>query len=268
MQQGWRQIVLRSPVGLTVAAVAACSVALSVAALYALTAAFDLGFDDDFPMYVGLAVAIPLLVSVPVSWFIVQLLGEVEAARQHAQRLAWQDELTGLYNRRRFCELAQRELGLARRRGRTLVAVLIDLDDFKQINDHHGHASGDQLLAATARAIAQALRSTDLAARWGGEEFALLLPDSGSGDGIEVVERVLHAVRGIRVEAADGRGFGCTASIGIASLDARTERIELLIERADRAMYRAKRDGKDRVVRSDEREEASPSKAVDTALEA
>jgi hypothetical protein len=86
MHQGWRQIVLRSPVGLTVAA---CSVALSVAALIALTAIFGLGFDGAFPLYIGIAVVIPLLVSVPVSWFIVRLLREVEEARQSAQRLAW-----------------------------------------------------------------------------------------------------------------------------------------------------------------------------------
>lgn len=250
------------------AAVAACNVALSVAGLFALTAAFDLGFDDDFPLYVGLAFVIQLLVSVPVGWFIVQLLGEVKAARQHAQRLAWQDGLAGLYNRRRFSELAQRELGLALRRGCTLVAVLIDLDDIKQINDRHGHAFGDRLLAATARAIAEALRSTDLAARRGGEEFALLLADSGSGDGIEVVERVLHAVRGLRAESADGSSFGCTASIGIASLAAQNERFELLIERADRAMYRAKRDGKDRGVRADECADSLSAKTLDAVLEA
>jgi diguanylate cyclase (GGDEF)-like protein len=264
MQQHWRQLVLRSPVGLTVAAVAGCSVLLSVASLYALTAALDLGFDGDFPMYLGIATIIPLLVSIPVSWFIVRLLGEVEAARQQAQLLAWQDDLTGLYNRRRFCELAQRELVLARRHGRTLVAVLLDLDDFKLINDRHGHAFGDRLLAAAARSIGQALRGTDLAARWGGEEFALLLPDGGSGDGSEVVERVLQAMRSLRVEAADGSSFGCTASIGIAALDAQTECFELLIERADRAMYRAKRAGKNRVARADERADAVPAQAIET----
>jgi two-component system, cell cycle response regulator len=268
MQQSWRQIVLRSPVGLTVAAVAACSVTLSVGALFALTAAFHLGFDGDFPMYVGIAVAIPLMVSVPVSWFIVRLLREVEAAREQAQRQAWQDDLTGLYNRRRFAELAQRELELARRNGRTPMAVVMDLDDFKLINDRHGHAFGDRLLAAAAQAIGQALRGTDLAARWGGEEFALLLPHSGTSEGIEVVDRVLLALRALRIEAADGRSVGCTASIGVAAPLAHSECFERLIERADRAMYRAKLDGKNRVVRADARDSAPAplaSEALSTA---
>lgn len=268
MQQSWRQIVLRSPVGLTVAAVAACSVALSVASLFALTTAFDLGFGGDFPLYVGIAVAIPLMVSVPVSWFIVRLLREVEAARQQAQRQAWQDELTGLYNRRRFTELAQRELELARRSGRWPVAVVMDLDDFKLINDRHGHAFGDQLLAATAQAIGQALRGTDLAARWGGEEFALLLPASSTGEGIEVVERVLQSLRALRVQAADGRRIGCTASIGVAVPLAHAEGFERLIERADRAMYRAKLDGKNRVVRAGLPDSAPAARLSDTLTEA
>lgn len=258
MQQTWRQIVLRSPVALSVAAVAACSLALSVAALFALTAAFGLGFDGDFPVYLGMSVVIPLLVSVPVSWFIVRLLREVEQARQCAQRLAWQDELTGLYNRRRFAELAQRELDLARRSGRSLVAVLMDLDDFKQINDRHGHAIGDRLLVAVAEATGRALRSTDLAARWGGEEFAMVLPDTATDEALAVVQRLLQAVRELRVVTTEGRSYGCTASIGMATAGADTERFEMLIEGADRAMYRAKVAGKNRIARADGGDTACP----------
>lgn len=252
---------MRSPVGLTVAAVAGCSVTLSVLALLALTAAFQLGFGGDFPMYLGMAAAIPVLVSVPVSGFIVHLLREVEQARQCAQRLAWQDELTGLYNRRRFAELAQRELDLARRSGQSLVAVLMDLDDFKQINDQHGHAAGDRLLAAVAQATGNTLRSTDLAARWGGEEFALVLPGTAAGEGLDVVERLLRAVRELRVVTAEGHSFGCTASIGVATPSADTEHFEMLIERADRAMYRAKLEGKNRIAHADAGAVSSPAAA-------
>jgi diguanylate cyclase (GGDEF)-like protein len=251
MQRDWRQIVVRSPLALTVTAVAAASVMLSVAALFALTAALGLGFDGDFPIYVGLAVIIPLLVSVPVSWFIVRLLREVDEARQAAQKLAWQDELTGLFNRRRFTELAQRELDLARRSGRTVMAVLMDLDDFKLINDRHGHAVGDRMLSAVARATGATLRSTDLAARWGGEEFAIVLPGTPVADGFEVLERLLQAVRSLRVLTADGVSMHCTASIGVAMSGADIDRFESLIDRADQAMYRAKMAGKNRVVLAD-----------------
>jgi diguanylate cyclase (GGDEF)-like protein len=247
MQQSWRQIVLRSPPALVVAAVAACSVGLSVAALFALTAGLRLGFGGDFPAYVAIAVVIPLLVSVPVSGVIVHLLHEVEDARQAAQRLAWQDELTGLNNRRRFIELAQREVDLARRNGQPVVAVLMDLDDFKLVNDGHGHAVGDRMLVAVADAVAAALRSTDLAGRWGGEEFALVLPGTDIDDGLLVMERVLQMVRALRVTGAEQLPIGCTASIGLAVLRPDMVRVEALIDQADRAMYAAKTAGKNRV---------------------
>jgi len=253
---------LRSPVGVPVAAVASCSVALSVAALLAATAAFDLGFGGDFAIYLGIATVIPLLVSVPVSWFIVRLLREVDDARQQVQRLAWQDELTGLYNRRRFTELAQRELDLSRRAGHSVIAVMLDLDDFKLINDRHGHGVGDRLLVAVARAIEATLRSTDLAARWGGEEFALLLPATSVEQGLEVLQRLLRVVRELRVHSAEGLSLGITASIGVALPSGDSPRFEQLIERADRAMYRAKLAGKNCVMRCDDTTAAAPAPAL------
>lgn len=245
MDAGWRRIVVTSPVALTVAAVAACSVGLSVAALFGLTAALGLPHTPAFPLYVAIAVVIPLLVSVPVSWVIVRLLREVETARREAERLAWYDELTGLSNRRRLCDLAQRELDIAQRTGEPLVAALLDLDDFKRNNDRHGHAAGDRLLHATAQRIMGSLRSTDLAARWGGEEFALVLPRTRLEDGVKAVERILAELRAVRLGDAD-HGFGCTASIGVAVAAGGAERFERLIDRADQAMYRAKLAGKDR----------------------
>ncbi|QTN25348.1 GGDEF domain-containing protein [Rhizobacter sp. AJA081-3] len=245
MDAGWRRIVVGSPVALTVAVVAACSVGLSVAALFGLTAALRLPQTAAFPHYVAIAVVIPLVVSVPVSWVIVRLLREVEAARRQAERLAWFDDLTGLSNRRRLCELAQRELDMAQRTGEPLVAALLDLDDFKRVNDRHGHAAGDRLLRATAQRIQAALRSTDLAARWGGEEFAVVLPRTRREDGVKVVERILGELRGLQLGESEDP-FGCTASIGVAMSAGGSERFERLIDRADQAMYRAKLAGKDR----------------------
>ena len=245
MDAGWRRIVVGSPVALTVAVVAACSVGLSVAALFGLTAALRLPQTPAFPLYVVIAVVIPLVVSVPVSWVIVRLLREVEAARLQAERLAWYDDLTGLSNRRRLCELAQRELDMAQRTGEPLVAALLDLDDFKRVNDRHGHAAGDRLLRATAQRIQAALRSTDLAARWGGEEFAVVLPRTRREDGVKVVERILAELRGLKLGEYEVP-IGCTASIGVAMSAGGAERFERLIDRADQAMYRAKLAGKDR----------------------
>lgn len=167
----WRSAILRSPVGLTVLGVAACSVALSVAGFFALSRALELPRTQHFSYYLAIAIVIPVFVSVPISWVIVRLLREVDVARRLAERLASNDALTGLLNRRRFAELSRRELGLALRTGTPLTALLIDLYDFKRVNDRLGHAEGDRLLEATARRILGALRSTDLASRWGGEEL-------------------------------------------------------------------------------------------------
>ena len=171
-----RRFVLGRPTWLPVLALVACSVGLSVSALAALTWVLGLGFGGDFGLYLGIAVLIPLLVALPVGSLLLRLLHETDAGRRAALALAWNDGLTGLLTRRRFLELAQRELNLARRTGHPLCVALMDLDDFKRVNDRHGHAVGDAVLQAVSSAAASVLRSTDLAARWGGEEFALLLP--------------------------------------------------------------------------------------------
>jgi len=247
---GWRAVVLRSPVALTVCVVAACSVTMSVLGFFALSRLLNLSRTADFPFYLTIAIVIPVCVSVPISWVIVRLLREVDDARRLAEHLASNDELTGLLNRRRFIDLAQRELGLALRSGAPVAALLLDLDDFKRVNDRHGHAEGDRLLRATARRIATVLRGTDLAARWGGEEFALLLPGSGLDDAVAVAQRILASLRELGAGEGDGRQT-CTASISVAAFAGGDESFDRLVERADRAMYAAKLAGKARVERAE-----------------
>jgi diguanylate cyclase (GGDEF)-like protein len=162
--------------------------------------------------------------------------------------VAWRDPLTGLLNRRRFVELAQRELDVARRARMPLSIALLDIDDFKQVNDKYGHAVGDAALQAVALAFGASLRSTDLAARWGGEEFALVLPATGQADAAEVLQRALTAIRNLRLAVSGGHVISCTASAGLAQSLEGTTRCEDIVARADVAMYRAKVAGKDRVV--------------------
>lgn len=248
MQQALRQLMLSLPLAVTVAGVTLASVGLSVGALFLLTELLSLGYTEDFKLYLGVSVVIPIIVAAPVSGLVVHLLREVERARQLAQDLAWRDELTGLHNRRRFAELAQRELTLASRHGLPLAAVLLDLDDFKRVNDVHGHAVGDRLLAEVARVATQALRSTDLVARWGGEEFALILPGADACEAQRVLQRLSQAVRQLRVPLGAQAELRCTASMGLAVLGSGDHDFQRLIDRADQAMYRAKSGGKDRVV--------------------
>lgn len=162
-----------------------------------------------------------------------------------AEEQASTDPLTGLPNRRYFEEVCG--LFTRRRRAGDAVGILmIDIDRFKALNDRHGHAIGDEVLRAVARAIVSAVREDDVPARYGGEEFVVLLRNPAPGVSIEVGERVRAAVRGL-----DLSGIGVPAvsvSVGVAVASSEDERIADLIEGADRALYRAKRAGRDRVV--------------------
>ena len=166
-------------------------------------------------------------------------------SHRDAEARAATDALTGLPNRRYFDEfvglLAQR-----RRAGDAVGILMVDIDRFKALNDRHGHATGDAVLRLVGRAIVGAVREDDVPARFGGEEFVVLLRNPGPGVPVEVGERIRAAVRGL-----DLRRLGVqrvSVSIGVAVAAGPEEPIEDLVETADRALYRAKRAGRDRVV--------------------
>jgi diguanylate cyclase (GGDEF)-like protein len=162
-----------------------------------------------------------------------------------AEAQASTDALTGLPNRRYFEEfvslLAQR-----RRAGDAVGILMVDIDKFKVLNDTHGHATGDDVLRAVAGAIVAAVREDDVPARFGGEEFVVLLRNPDPGVAVEVGERIRAAVSGLDLRRLGVRGV--SVSVGVAVADGPDEPIEELIETADRALYRAKRAGRDRVV--------------------
>ncbi len=163
------------------------------------------------------------------------------------QELSTRDALTRLINRRRFLELAELEVARAHRYGRPLAVAMIDLDRFKHINDRHGHASGDRVLAAFARTCERALRQHDVVARYGGEEFAVILPETTLPGAEAVVERLRLAAAAERLRGG-GRAIRYTVSIGLTAVRRRNEGIAALLRRADAALYRAKRAGRDRVL--------------------
>ena len=173
----------------------------------------------------------------------------VENARQHAivQREAATDPLTGLANRRRFTEQLAAE---ARRRGRSgdpVSLIVADLDDFKGVNDRHGHETGDAVLQAFASVLMQTVRETDLAARLGGEEFAVLLPATDSDGASVLAGRLRSRLASLEVPSSAGGHVTVTASFGYASSPP-VERVEDLLAAADSGLYRAKHEGKNRVV--------------------
>ena len=152
------------------------------------------------------------------------------------------DPLTGVLNRRGFAAAYRRELALTKRHGKPMTLLSIDLDHFKAINDQHGHAVGDQVLVHAARTTVSALREIDHVARFGGEEFIVLL----SGATAEQAKPMAQRVRALLFETRGGDLPHYTVSIGIASQQAPDESLEALMARADAALYRAKAAGRDR----------------------
>ncbi|MGB2875530.1 MAG: GGDEF domain-containing protein [Gaiellaceae bacterium] len=173
----------------------------------------------------------------------------IENARRfrEARQLADLDALTGLHNRRYFHETLAREVSRAHRYGRQLALIVFDLDDFKAINDRIGHLAGDAVLAETAERVRDVVRSADIACRVGGDEFAVILPESSTADADQLYHRLLGAVSSRPVGQA-GRLF---VSAGIASLR-EDDDPTAFFERTDEALYRAKERGKGQVVSAGE----------------
>ena len=166
------------------------------------------------------------------------------------ERLAATDAMTGLANRRQFFTLAAAEWSRAERYQRPLALLMMDIDLFKAVNDTHGHAAGDEVIKAVAGALASHKRSSDIAARMGGEEFALLLPEATAEAAVAAGERLRKLIAGT-VIVADGKSIPVTISIGASACTADTRTIEDLLNEADIALYAAKHGGRNRVCRYD-----------------
>lgn len=169
---------------------------------------------------------------------------ELEEALATISQLARQDPLTGLLNRRAFLDLADHEQTRARRSGAPLAVAMADIDNFKPINDEHGHAVGDQILKEVAARLREHVREEDVICRWGGEEFLCLLPETDLEAGRRVVDRMRRDLTGKPVETGAGT-FSIKLTIGMAPVE---ENLDSAIEAADRAMYEGKRAGRNRVV--------------------
>lgn len=172
----------------------------------------------------------------------------VENARLY--ELAITDSITGLYVRRYFDERLHQESSRAARYNTELSVLVLDLDRFKEINDTYGHTVGDEVLHAVAQAILRGTRDSDIAARWGGDEFAVLLPETGADAAERTADRIREAVAATRLPID---ALGCTTmtvSIGVASYPLEVTDVEELVKLADKALYEAKRRGRNRVVRA------------------
>jgi diguanylate cyclase (GGDEF)-like protein len=157
--------------------------------------------------------------------------------------------LTGICNRRYFLELGERLLKQGARSKRPASLIMLDLDHFKAVNDQYGHAAGDAVIRESARLMIREVRETDLVARIGGEEFAILLPETGQETGSNVAERVRKGIEALAIPF-EGRPhpLRITASLGLALADIGTDSLDSLLSKADQALYQAKEAGRNRVV--------------------
>jgi diguanylate cyclase (GGDEF)-like protein len=167
---------------------------------------------------------------------------------EELERLATTDPLTGVFNRRYWMKRAEIEIASAQRQRTSLSMVMLDIDNFKHINDRYGHPTGDLVLVKLCEAVQGVLRLGDTFARIGGEEFVLLLPQTGEVLAIQVAERIRTLVSSIAVCAIDKSQFGVTASFGVASLSNTFNDLESLISNCDAALYHAKDAGRNCVV--------------------
>jgi diguanylate cyclase (GGDEF)-like protein len=185
-------------------------------------------------------------------WLAAQASIALENAQLHSQfeRQAVTDGLTELANRRQFEEALEGEIGRIDRFGGTVSLIVVDIDDFKKVNDHYGHQAGDVVLRAVADVIHANVRAIDLPARYGGEEFTVLLPQTEIDGAEQVAERLRHELAARPVEMPSGELFAVTASFGVASYPS-APTASALFAAADEALYRAKWTGKNRVAVSD-----------------
>lgn len=170
----------------------------------------------------------------------------VTSANRKLRRMAITDSLTGLFNRRHMTHLVERELARFQRNGHPVAFIVLDIDHFKSINDEHGHETGDHVLEDVASIIKAQLRTQDLVARWGGEEFLAVLPDTNLQNAQVSAERVREALLTQDWLAPNGKRIDITISAGVSEFR-RDDDLNSAINRADRALYRSKDGGRNRV---------------------
>ena len=241
--------------GLTVAEV----IGIGVYALLAFASAIGVSsrFNANASGYLDIAYALMVLIvlsgcialNLRIQRIRAKLQQQREALAQALEvnrELATRDELTGLINRRAMLDLMALEHSRSLRSGRPLLLAQLDIDHFKPINDQHGHAAGDRALQAFAGTVRASLRDTDVLARWGGEEFVLMLTDTSADQARGLLERIRQAVQALEIAHSAG-SLQLTVSIGLAQ-HLPGDTVEHTLERADQALYRAKALGRNRVV--------------------
>ncbi len=168
--------------------------------------------------------------------------------KDHYQKLSIFDDLTGIYNHRYFHGSLEEAIKTAKIHGHPLSLLMMDLDDFKEYNDRHGHLAGDEVLKSLGSLLSRCTREGDIVARYGGEEFSMILPDADKKSALLVAERLLSELECVdSFKSSRLQGEQLTISIGVATFPGDAQTKEALLKKADEALYNAKRAGKNRV---------------------
>lgn len=183
-----------------------------------------------------------------VAYLVALLSADLQSTTRRFRQLSEVDELTGLFNLRAFQAALDREATRSIRYGHAFSIMMVDADNLKQVNDRYGHPAGDRLLQLVAGAIVGCLRVSDVLARYGGDEFIVLLPETDRERATVVAERIRAAIHGTVLSTADGE-LAITVSIGLASYPEDAGEVAEVLERADKAMYRSKQRGRNQVSR-------------------
>jgi len=183
-----------------------------------------------------------------VAYITTMFSADIRYGLTRAKLLSETDELTGIFNMRGFAVIANRLFAQAQRYARPASFLMVDSDNLKQVNDEHGHEAGNRLLKNVVKAVQAQLRFTDVPARYGGDEFVVMLPDTPVRGALEVAERIRHAIEQMPFTTEAGR-VPCTVSIGVSCYPEDGRSIDALLARADRGLYLAKDGGRNRVAR-------------------
>ena len=190
---------------------------------------------------------VPLIIAPIVNWQVIGLALKVYKLEEEMRHLATYDALTGLLGRRAFLEQSTHCLNLAKREGIPFSLMIVDLDHFKKINDKYGHMGGDRVLETFGKTILKISRKSDLAGRFGGEEFAFFLPNTSAEQAFQFANRLLESINQTEIDFNDQR-IQYTASIGLISTPfSKMENIEELINLADKTLYKAKENGRNQI---------------------
>ena len=197
-----------------------------------------------------------------------QRLRRLAHEREYYRDLSNVDDLTGIFNHRYFMQVLQTEISRQKRYRRSLALMMIDIDNFKDVNDRFGHSVGDATLKEIAQLLQKSIRGCDFVARYGGEEFMVILPETAETEAAQVGERILTTIRQHAFRKPDGEAFGSiTVTIGLSACPQDARERQKLIDRADHALYAGKHSGKDRLTAYSRCPKKVPADAPEQASE-